>query len=180
MERELEVKLLGLDVKKFENLLIERKAELIAREYQKNITINSSTHPIDNKNMGYLRIRHTKDLLHSKEKFYFTFKEQITNKGIRENLEHTIEFDSEEELLNILRCMGYDIYDTGYKNRTSYLYENARFDIDVWDENTYPYPYIEVEVESREALEKILSELKVDNKAISTMSIADLKKSLKK
>lgn len=180
MERELEVKLLGLDVKEFEEKLIDLGAELIAREYQKNITINSTLHPIDNKNKGYLRIRHTKDLINDEECYYFTFKEQITNKGIRENLEHTIEFNSEEELLNILNCLGYDIYDVGYKSRVSYIYKKARFDIDTWDEKTYPFPYIEIEVENRDALEKIINELNIDSKAISTMSIAELKKSLKK
>lgn len=176
MERELEVKLLGIDVDKFEKDLIDRGAKMIAKEYQKNITINSTKHPIDNRDKGYLRIRHTKNLINDTEKYYFTFKEQIKNKDIRENIEHTIEFDKESELLNILNCMGYDIYDTGYKNRVSYIYENARFDIDIWDENTYPYPYIEVEVKNKEELKKILSDLKVDNKAVSTMSIAELKK----
>lgn len=180
MERELEVKLLGLDVEKFEKKLIDLGAELIAREYQKNTTINSSTHPIDNANKGYLRIRHTKNLIDNDEKYYFTFKEQITNKGIRENLEHTIIFDDESELLNILKCLEYDIYDTGFKNRVSYIYKSVRFDIDSWDEKTYPYPYIEVEVPNKETLDKILLELEVDDKAISTMSIAELKKTLKK
>lgn len=180
MERELEVKLLGLDVKEFEIKLVNLGAELIAREYQKNITINSTLHPIDNKNKGYLRIRHTKDLIKDEEYYYFTFKEQITNKGIRENLEHTIEFNSEKDLLNILNCLGYDIYDTGYKNRVSYIYKSVRFDIDTWDENTYPYPYIEIEVSNKKELEEIIKELDVDSKAISTMSIAELKNSLKK
>ena len=179
MERELEVKLLGIDVKKFEDKLISLGAKLIAREYQKNTTINSTFHPIDN-NRGYLRIRNTKNLLNDEDKFYFTFKEQITNKGIRENLEHTITFDDEIELLNILKCLDYDIYDIGYKNRVSYLYKNVRFDIDSWDENTYPYPYIEVEVDDKYKLDEILKELEVDSKAISTMSIAELKNSLKK
>lgn len=180
MERELEVKLLGLDVNEFEDMLVRNNAKLISKEFQKNITINSSTHPIDNKNTGYLRIRHTKDVINNKEINFFTFKEQITDKGIRENIEHTIVFDEEEELLNILRCLGYNIYDVGFKNRVSYMYNNVRFDIDSWDEDTYPYPYIEVEVSSKEELKKILLELKVDESAVSTMSIAELKKTLKK
>lgn len=180
MERELEVKLLGLDIEKVENQLIEKGAKLIAKEYQKNTTINSTLHPIDNANKGYLRIRHTKDLLDDTECFYFTFKEQITNEGIRENLEHTIVFDNEDELLNILKCMDYNIYDTGFKNRVSYIYNNVRFDIDSWDKNTYPYPYIEIEVENKENLATVLKEFNIDKSSVSTMSIAELKKSLKK
>ncbi|SHH56109.1 adenylate cyclase, class 2 [Anaerosphaera aminiphila DSM 21120] len=180
MEREIEVKLLGLDVEKIENQLINLGAKLIAKEYQENTTIDSTVNPISNNTEGYLRIRYTKDLINKKEYMYLTFKEQITNKRVRENIEHTTEISNREEMINILKLLGYNIYDTGYKNRVSYIYKNARFDIDKWDENTYPYPYIEVESESESELYKLLKELNIAKEAVSTLSIAELKNSLKK
>lgn len=179
MEREIEVKLLGLDVKKIEKKLISLGAKLIAKEEQKNIRIDSKSNPIDEKK-GYLRIRSTKDLLENKLNTYFTFKEQISNEGVRENLEHTISIDSKEELINILKCLGYDIYDTGYKYRVSYIYKEARFDFDFWDENTYPYPFIEIEASSEERLYSLIDELEIDRSAVSTLSISQLKNSLQK
>ncbi|RVU54818.1 class IV adenylate cyclase [Anaerosphaera multitolerans] len=180
MEREIEVKLLGLDVKEVEGKLIDLGAKLVAREYQENITIDSSINPISDNTQGYLRIRHTKDLIDGEEYLYLTFKEQITNREVRENIEHTTEISNKEETLNIFRLLGYNIYDTGYKNRVSYIYKNARFDIDFWDENTYPYPFIEIEVENKEELYKLLKELEISENTVSTLSIAQLKKSLKK
>ncbi|EFI42121.1 class IV adenylate cyclase [Peptoniphilus sp. oral taxon 386] len=179
IEREIEVKLLGLDIYEVEKELIKRGATLIAREYQENLNIDSSVNPIKNNAKGYLRIRYVKNLLNNEENIYITFKEQITNKGVRENIEHTSEITDKEQMISILKLLGYDIYDIGYKNRVSYMYKNNRFDIDTWDKNTYPYPFIEVESKNEQELYSIIDELGIDKEAISTKSIAELKKSVK-
>lgn len=179
MEREIEVKLLGIDNEILEKKLISLGAELIGKEIQENININSSIHPIDPK-LGYLRIRTTKYLDNNEEKIYFTFKEQINNVGVRENIEHTTIITSKEELIKVLTLLGYDIYDIGNKKRVSYLYKKCRFDFDIWDEDTFPIRYIEVEAPNKEKLYEILKELKISKQAISTLSIAELKNTLKK
>ena len=179
MEREIEVKLLGLDNELIEERLKSLGAELIADEEQENIRINSSHHPIDSKKGGYLRIRKTKDLINKKEIIYLTFKKHISDKSARENIEYTSVIDNPDDLINIFKSLDYDIYDTGYKKRKSYLYKKMRFDFDSWDKNTYPDPFIEVEFENKEEFYKILDELKVDKSAISTLSIAELKKMYK-
>lgn len=178
MEREIEVKLLGLDVDEFQDKLKDFGAEKFLDEEQINITINSTKHEI-NSEVGYLRIRHTFNLKTNEEKSYLTFKEQITDKNVRENIEHTTEISSVEELQKILELMGYDVQDQGSKKRISYKYKNVRFDVDIWDKKTYPYPYVEVEADSKEELYAMLEKLNIKREHISTMSIAQLKANLK-
>ena len=56
MEREIELKILNLDLKELENKLIELGAQYLGEEHQENIRINSTGHKIYKK-VGYLRIR---------------------------------------------------------------------------------------------------------------------------
>lgn len=177
MEREIEVKLLNIDVKDFENKIKSLGADLIRRENQKNMTINSSNHLIS-KDRGYCRIRISES--DGKIKKYFTFKENISTDGARDNLEHTIEFDDEDELLKILDLLGYDKINIGTKERIKYTFDGLIIDIDTWDKNTYPSPYVEVEGKSIEDIYSFIDKLKIDRKNISTLSIAELKESLKK
>ena len=53
----------------------------------------------------------------------------------------------------ILKDLKYEIIEEGYKERKSYKYNNIRFDLDKWDKDTYPFPYMEIEVEKEDDLE---------------------------
>ncbi|MDO5041262.1 MAG: class IV adenylate cyclase [Peptoniphilus sp.] len=176
MEIEKEVKILGIDVAEAEKNLIKLGAKLISKEKQENILVDSSENPIEPKAQGYLRIRTSEDKINNRREIYFTFKKHITDVAVRENIEYTTKIESKEELINILKSMGYDIFDVGYKNRTSYELEGMRFDIDTWDMNTYPEPFIEIEFDKKERLYDILNKLNIDKNKISTKSIAELKK----
>lgn len=177
MEREIEVKILDINVRDFENKLKLLGADFVKRENQKNMTINSSKHPIP-KDKGYFRIRISES--NGEIKKYFTFKENISTDGVRDNLEHTIEFDDEDELLKILDLLEYDEINIGTKERIKYTYEGLIIDIDTWDKNTYPNPYVEVEGKSIEGIYNFIDKLKIDRKNISTLSIAELQENLKK
>ncbi|MBU5669342.1 class IV adenylate cyclase [Peptoniphilus sp. MSJ-1] len=177
MEREIEVKLLDIDINDFEEKLKEIGAQFIKEEDQINITINSTAHKIYKKK-GYLRIRIAKS--GDEVKKYFTFKENISDIKVRDNIEHTTEISDEKELIKILELLDYDKFDKGYKNRKKYTYKNLIIDIDTWDEHTYPNPYVEVEGPSIEEIYDFVDELKINRDNISTMSIQELKKSFKK
>ncbi|MDO5713904.1 MAG: class IV adenylate cyclase [Tissierellia bacterium] len=173
MEEELEVKLLDIDVESLKTQLKEKGARKITEENQVNITINSSKHPID-PNHGYLRIRSV-TLISGEEYHEFTFKEQKSKDGIRENIEHTVKIDNPKSCLSILEQLGYDIKDQGTKHRESFLYKGARFDFDTWDSGTYPYPYVEIEVTHKGELDGLIDEFSLPRNNISTKSIAELK-----
>ncbi|CAG7584804.1 hypothetical protein PEPTYR26121_00017 [Peptoniphilus tyrrelliae] len=177
MEREIEVKLLDIDIDDFEEKIKKIGADFVKEEDQINITINSTAHKIYKKH-GYLRIRIAKS--EGVEKKYFTFKENISDIKVRDNIEHTTEINSVEDLINILKCLGYDKFHKGFKNRKKYIYKGLVIDIDTWDKDTYPKPYIEIEAPSMEEIYSLVDELEIDREHVSTMSIDELRKSLKK
>ncbi len=177
MEREIEVKLLDIDIDDFEEKIKKMGADFVKEEDQINITINSTAHKIYRKH-GYLRIRVAKS--DGVEKKYFTFKENISDIKVRDNIEHTTEINSVEDLINILKCLGYDKFHKGFKNRKKYNYKGLVIDIDTWDKDTYPKPYVEIEAPSMEEIYSLVDELEIDREHVSTMSIDELRKSLKK
>lgn len=176
MERELEVKLLGLDTEALEKKVEEKGGIFLGEELQVNITINSSTHPIPEE-QGYLRLRTVE--AGGKTAHIFTFKEQKTKDGIRDNLEHSTLISDPKELLGILELLGYDQRDRGTKKRVSWSYKEGRFDFDTWDSDTYPYPYVELEVSRASQLDVLLEEFSIDRKYVCTKSIGELKREWK-
>ncbi|WP_071027185.1 class IV adenylate cyclase [Peptoniphilus raoultii] len=177
MEREIELKILNIDLKELEKKLIEVGAKYLGEENQINIRINSTAHKIYKKE-GYLRIRISDT--NGKITKYLTFKENFSSLNVRDNIEHTITFDDEEELENILRLMGYDKFSRGEKFRKKYIYNDLKIDLDTWDEATYPYPYAEIEGPDEETIYKFIKLLEIPKEDISTLSIAELVKNLKK
>ncbi|HLS53906.1 MAG TPA: class IV adenylate cyclase [Tissierellaceae bacterium] len=178
MEKELEVKVLGLDLEKIEKRIIKLGGKLIAEEKQVNTLIDSKDRPIKSFTDAYLRIRETKDLLNKEERVTLTLKKNISLAGVRENHEFNTEVEDKEVMLAILKELGFDKIEVGYKDRRSYQLMEARIDLDKWDEKTYPYPYLEIEVEDLKQLNEICSILKIPRENISTKSIVELRKEL--
>lgn len=179
IEKELEVKILNEDYNRIEKKLIELGAKFLGKEIQKNILINSKLKPIEKNINGYLRIR-LSETENTKIKKTLTLKQNIENsKKIRSNIEYNVDIDDENNLLLILEKLGYDDINIAYKERKSYIYENIRFDFDRWDKNTYPFPYMEIEVEKPEDLNEIIEVLNISRKNISNKSIKELQKELK-
>ena len=180
MEKELEVKVLGVDVNLIEEKILELGGVLLSNEEQVNTLIDSQKRPIKSYLDAYLRIRETKDLLNGSENIELTLKKNIKNKELRENEELNVLVESKDTLLEIFKSLGFNNISRGFKHRKSYRLEDARIDIDTWDKDTYPYPYIEIEVKNQEQLNNIISILGIDKKNISTQSIVELKEELKK
>lgn len=178
MVKELEVKILNIDLDEMEKKIINLGGKLIAKEFQVNTLIDSTNKPIKESINAYLRLRETKDLLNNKSDITLTLKKIISTDGLRENIEINSEIENKEAILKIFNELGYDLLEEGYKERKSYILHKGRFDLDVWDEKTYPYPYMEIEVESQEDLEKIIKLLDISKENISTKSIMELKKEL--
>lgn len=178
MVKELEVKILNIDLDEMEKKIISLGGSLIAKEVQVNTLIDSTNKPIKESINAYLRLRETKDLLNNKSDTTLTLKKIISTDGLRENIEMNSEVENKEVVLQIFRELGYDLIEVGHKERKSYKLHNARFDLDIWDEETYPYPYMEIEVESQEELDKMIKLLDISKENISTKSIMELKEEL--
>lgn len=178
MTRELEVKILNVDFKEIEARIIKLDGKLIADEEQMNIVIDSSKDPIASRLNGYMRIRITRDLLLGRTSNTLTLKEKMARENIRENIEYNVEIDDVKTTLEILDKLGYDKMEVGYKDRKSYSLADSRIDFDIWDEKTYPYPYIEIEVKDEDHLREILDLLDIEEENVSLKSIGELKEEL--
>lgn len=178
MVKELEVKVLDVDIEKIENKLKSLGAKLISKEVQINTLIDSNERPIKSYLDAYLRIRESKDLINDVEDITLTLKKNIKNKDLRENIELNTRIEDKDTMLNILKDLGFNKVSVGHKERTSYILEGARIDLDTWDKDTYPKPYMEIEVEKVEDLHKIIDLLEIDKNNISTKSIVELRREL--
>lgn len=174
--KELEVKVLNIDVLKMEEKLKSLGAKLIAKEVQVNTLIDSKDNYIESNLSSYMRIRETKSLLTGDTKLTLTMKKNISKDGIRENLEISTDISDKEAMLEILKSLGYIVKEEGTKERISYQLNGVRFDIDKWDERTYPYPYMEIEVGDEDQLQAIIDMLNIPKENISTKSIVELRR----
>lgn len=179
MVKELEVKVLNIDIEEIEKKLQGLNARLISKEVQTNTLIDSSERPIKSYLDAYLRIRESKDLLNNINTTTFTMKKNVQNKTLRENIEFNTNIESKDSLLQILKDLGFDKISIGYKERTSYELNGARIDLDIWDKDTYPDPYLEIEVQDESDLDEIIDLLDIPRENVSRKSIVELRRMLK-
>lgn len=170
MQREIEVKVLGIVPKEIEEKLISLGAQKINREMQKNYTFVPQTGDFEK---GYLRIRES-IVDDKKAPIELTFKEVKNDEEVRINNEFTVHIDSVSMMTSILEKMGVKLKYKGEKERISYRYKGQRFDIDIWDKDTYPHPYMEIEFTNQSKIDEILDDLDIDKSRVTTKSISDL------
>lgn len=169
-----------MDLEELEMKIINIGGQLVAYEDQINTIIDSEEDYIQKDLDSYLRIRETNSLLDDSEEIEFTLKQNIQRDGIRENIERNIVISDKDEMLQVLDVLGYSVKAVGIKRRKSYQLDDIRFDLDKWDENTYPYPYMEIEVIKESDLDYIIKVLNIPKENISTKSITGLREELKR
>ncbi|NLK44201.1 MAG: class IV adenylate cyclase [Tissierellia bacterium] len=174
--KELEVKVLNIDLIEMEGKLIKLGGKLIDKELQVNTLIDTVDNYIENNLDSYMRIRETKSLLTGNVKLTLTMKKNVSRDGVRENIEINTDISNKEAMLEILKALGYIVKEEGTKERISYDFNGIRFDLDRWDEKTYPYPYMEIEVNNEGELQDIVEKLGIARENISTKSIVDLRR----
>ncbi|MDO5725421.1 MAG: class IV adenylate cyclase [Tissierellia bacterium] len=177
-EIEREIKVLNIDLSEFEKRLIKLGAKYLGQEYQENIVIENETDSIEKNLNAYLRIRTTEKKNLDSRSSEFTLKKIIKDKEFKTAEEITTSISDKDKLLEILENLGFHIKYRGYKNRKSYLYKSARIDLDIWDKDTYPYPYAEIEFTNSKEKENILKELAINPKDIVLDTITELRRKL--
>lgn len=168
-----------MDLEELEKKVISLGGVLISKELQRNYLIDSNLKPIKSYLDAYLRIRETKDLINGTVTNTLTLKKNIENDKLRENIELNVNIDNKENLIEIFKSLEFDNISLGYKERRSYRFMEARLDMDIWDKEMYPYPYMEIEVKNSEDLDKVIEALEIPKENISTDSIMELKSKLK-
>ena len=175
MQREIEVKVLNIDVEEMEEKLLSLGAKKISEEEQTNYTFIPEEGEFAD---GYLRIRESK-FEDGKKFIELTFKEFKNSDDFRVNNEYTVNIDSVSVMTSILSKLGIKLEYKGDKKRKSYSYKNQRFDIDIWDKKTYPDPYMEIEFTNQGKIDEIIDDLGVDRDNVTTLSISELRDRLK-
>ncbi|HAQ41195.1 MAG TPA: adenylate cyclase [Clostridiales bacterium] len=174
--KEREVKVLNIDKDEIERKLINIGARLIKDEDQVNYRFDTEDGFLKKTYNGYLRIRVTKNLLNGETSNTLTFKRSLKRNTLRTNEETETLISDWQSTAKILETLGYKQKRPGYKHRRSYMYENITFEIDTWDENTYPKPYLEIEMFSEEDLERAIVLLNLERSQVTTMPIDELSK----
>lgn len=167
LEKEIEVKVLGFEIQDYINMVEKIGAKKISTEEQVNHRF------VDAKTEGdsYLRLREVGG------KGYFTLKERRSSENARINSELTTEIAEPKTFLKIADRLGIR-YTSESKKRIKYVLDDFVFDIDKWSDEVYPYPYMEIEAKTTEALQKIIARLEISEENISTKSIKELKEDL--
>lgn len=176
MHREIEVKVLNIDVEKMIEKLEGLGADLINHEFQKNYTFIPKGS--DGFEEGYLRVRETTHEDNGERDIELTFKEVKNVDDVRINNEYTTHIDSVTMMNRILEHIGMELEYSGEKERISYRYKNQRFDIDIWDKDTYPEPYMEIEFSNQSKIDEIIDDLGIDRKNVTNKSITELREDL--
>lgn len=174
--KEKEVKVLAVDLKIVEERLIQAGAVLLKDEDQINWVFQAAALETSEGELGYLRLRSTQSRITNESNHELTLKMKESAEGLRVYEERTSQISDPAAMIEILEILGHSLRYRGEKHRKSYRWQGIDFEMDQWDEKTYPHPYLEIEVQREEDLERALQLLEIPRELVSTKSISDLRK----
>ncbi len=153
--KELETRIIKIDVASIRKLLISLGAEKVKEENQINDLYDFEDGKLLSQK-GYARIRTVDDLLHNKQIIFMTTKKMLSQGKFKEMEENEVIVDNKAAAEGIYKSLGLVLKQSIQKFRESYKLEDALIEIDINDKNFCPFPYIEIETDSEEKLEKIV------------------------
>ena len=153
--KELETRIVKIDVASIRKLLISLGAEKVKEENQINDLYDFEDGKLLSQK-GYARIRTVDDLLHNKQIIFMTTKKMLSQGKFKEMEENEVIVDNKTAAEGIYKSLGLILKQSIQKFRDSYKLEDALIEIDINDKNFCPFPYIEIETDSEEKLEKIV------------------------
>lgn len=153
--KELETRIIKIDVASIRKLLISLGAEKVKEENQINDLYDFEDGKLLSQK-GYARIRTVDDLLHNKQIIFMTTKKMLSQGKFKEMEENEVIVDNKAAAEGIYKSLGLILKQSIQKFRESYKLDDALIEIDINDKNFCPFPYIEIETDSEEKLEKIV------------------------
>ncbi len=154
--KELETRIIKIDVANIRKILVDLGAEKVKEENQINDLYDFEDGRLLAKK-GYARIRTVDDLLRNEQVIFMTTKKMLSQGKFKEMEENETIVDNKEAAEGIFKSLGLVLTQSVQKYRESYKLENGLVEIDINDKNFCPFPYIEIETDSEENLEKIVS-----------------------
>jgi adenylate cyclase class 2 len=153
--KEIETRIIKIDVATIRNILITNNAKKVKEENQINDIYDFEDKRLLKKN-GYARIRTIDDLINNSRIIYMTTKILISQDTFRVMEENEIVVSDKEAAENIFTSLDLIKVRSINRFRESYELEDGLVEIDINDKNFCPFPYIEIETNSEEKLERIV------------------------
>lgn len=153
--KELETRIIKIDVANIRKILVKEGAKKVKEENQTNDIYDFEDGRLLNEK-GYARIRTVDDLINKKQIIYMTTKKMLSQGKFKEMDENEVKVDNKKAAEGIFNALGLKLKQSIKKFRESYEIEGSLVEIDINDVNFCPFPYIEIETDSEEKLEKIV------------------------
>ena len=173
MAKELETRIINIDVDDMRKKLKSLNAELVKSENQINDIYDFEDGRLL-KDKGYARIRTINDKLHNKEIIFMTTKKMLSQGKFKEMEENEVVVDNKTMAEGIFKSLGLKLCQSIKKYRESYKLLDGLVEIDINDKNFCPFPYIEIETSSEESLDNMLNLLGYSMKDTSSKTIYEL------
>lgn len=153
--KELETRILNIDVDEIRDKLLQIKAVKVKSENQINKIFDFPDKRLL-QDKGYARIRIVEDLLNGNSHCYMTTKKLLSQEKFKIMEENETEISNSTEGENIFISLGLELSYTLKKYRESYLYKNTLVEIDINDKSFCPFPYIEIETNFEDELTEVV------------------------
>lgn len=171
---EIEVKVFNVDIESIKTKVISLGGSLVKKENQENYYYDFPPHMADEK--GYIRIRKITNLLDDTKKSMLCIKKIISQDIVRKTIENEFEISDFNSADGFLKTMGINFIGCQNKYRESYKILDTLVEIDIWDKNVFPYPYIEIEGKDEKSIKDILSLLEIPFDKSTSKSLEQIKK----
>ena len=152
---ELETRIVDIDVDNIRDILTLNNAEKVKSEDQVNDIYDFEDGRLLAKK-GYARIRTIEDRLNKRTIYYMTTKKMISQNKFKVMEENEVIIDNKEMGEGVFKSLGLILKESNKKYRESYKIFDSLVEIDINDKNFCPFPYIEIETNSEEKLDKIV------------------------
>ena len=152
---ELETRIVDIDVDNIRDILTLNNAEKVKSEDKVNDIYDFEDGRLLAKK-GYARIRTIEDRLNKRTIYYMTTKKMISQNKFKVMEENEVIIDNKEMGEGIFKSLGLILKESNKKYRESYKIFDSLVEIDINDKNFCPFPYIEIETNSEEKLDKIV------------------------
>ncbi|WP_066890834.1 class IV adenylate cyclase [Clostridium nigeriense] len=171
--KELETRVVDIDVNNIRKKLKELGAEKVKEEYQINNIYDFDDNRLLNAK-GYARIRITDDRLNNKEVVYMTTKKMLSQDTFKVMEENETIVEDKEAASKIFLSLGLSLKQSIKKYRESYRLGDSLIEIDINDKSFCPFPYLEIETSSEEKLKETLELLGYTLKDTTSKTIYEL------
>ena len=171
--KELETRIVDIDVDDIRNKLTSLGAEKVKSEDQVNEIYDFE----DGRLLaakGYARIRTTVDRIQGKETVFMTTKKMLSQDTFKVMEENEIIVDDKEMARRIFTSLGLKLQESISKYRESYKIMDSLVEIDINDKSFCPFPYLEIETSSVEKLEEIVKLLGYTLEDTTSQTIYDI------